>query len=77
MADEQLLNGLALALGAALARDLEKADLLSGTTRKLIHDTLGQLRGSGMDLESDDAEATALRRAAIHVLDAITPPADG
>lgn len=77
MADEQFLNGFALALGAALARDLEKADLLSGTTRKLIHDALGQIRGSDRDLESDDAEATALRRAAFHVLDAIAPPADG
>ena len=77
MPNDELLTGFSLALGAALARDLESAGQLSGTTRKVIHDGLAQLRGSSEGLESDNREATALRNAAMTVLDSIAPPADG
>jgi hypothetical protein len=54
-----------LLLAASLARDLEAAGLLSGTSRKLIHDGLAELRS---ELESVTGASPA-----ITILENITP----
>ena len=77
MADEQLLSAYTLAIAAALARDLERANLLSGTSRKVIHDGLADIRNMDDEGGEGTSETSSLRRAALDVLDQIRPAADG
>ena len=65
MEKQQSVSGYTLLLAASLARDLDAAGLLSGTTRKLIHDGLAELRS-----ELDGVVGSA---PAMSVLEAIPP----
>ena len=60
------LESFTLLLTASLARDLDAAGQLSGTTRKVIHDRLAELR-------SQFEEAGEFAAPALTILDNITP----
>jgi hypothetical protein len=65
MDKQQSASSYTLLLAASVARDLDAAGLLSGTTRKVIHDGLAELRS-----EMSQIVGAA---PAVTILESITP----
>jgi hypothetical protein len=58
MEKQQSVEGLALILMASLARDLDTASLLSGTSRKALHDGFAELEAEISSIPGASAAVT-------------------